>query len=208
MQWQDCRVQRGRWNCQRRTSNPHLSWLLINFWDNHILYNMYCEHSDTHLDALDTYIYFLHILVTNFDLHTNIAMTISDEFSQYLDRVFGSFLRFLDRIKSYSLLIAQYHHQHFPFTDNTWTVQHLVSWILLTSSRHTLECPIGSNLLSVHRIWFLWYCFVTTVMLLHYKLFMTRFYLFIFYFTIFMTYFWLHQKDHMHISIKVLFWSL
>jgi len=46
------------------------------------------------------------------------------------------------------------------------------------------------------------------VMLLHYKLLMTRFYLFIIYFTILMTYFRLHQKgSHAHLH-KILFRSL
>jgi len=34
------------------------------------------------------------ILDPNFDLHTNIAMMISDEFLQYLDHIFGHFYDF------------------------------------------------------------------------------------------------------------------
>ena len=61
------------------------------------------HHTDMHLDTLDMYIYFSthsshrhlnSILNPNFNLHTNIATTISDEFLQFLDRIFSHFYDF------------------------------------------------------------------------------------------------------------------
>jgi len=170
--------------------------------------------ADTHLDALDTYIYFStcsshqhlnSIFNPNFDLHTNIATTISDEFSQYLDRIFGHFYDF----QSHKIIFAPRHTNTIigifplPITYRSSNISHLgFYW----------HCHDAHWHVRLDQIYYLCigHGFYDTVLLPWWCCFIINYSWLISIFSSFISPFlWLIssciKKDHMHISIKFYF---